>query len=82
MEGHKAAPLGLCYMAATPVLPCLGILQREVTYPSRLLTLAAVTTVTACHTCPSVLLGKVEANASLPLMDLSITVSRRGKLLT
>lgn len=82
MGGHEAIPLGLCSVAATTRLPSPGILPREVTYPSRLLTSAAVTTVTACHCCPSVLLGKVEANASLPLMDLSITFSRRGKLLT
>lgn len=56
----------------------LGALPTEVTYPNRLLTSAAVTTVTACHGCPSVLLGKVEANASLPLMDLSIILNGGG----
>lgn len=56
----------------------LGALPTEVTYPNRLLTSAAVATVTACRRCPSVLLGKVETNASLPLMDLSIILSRGG----
>ena len=56
----------------------LGSLPTEVTSPNRLFTSAAVTTVTACHRCPSVLLGEVGTNASLPLMDLSIILSRGG----
>lgn len=55
-----------------------GAPPTEVTYPDRLLATAAVATVTACRRCPSVLLGKVETNASLPLMDLSIILSGGG----
>ena len=56
----------------------LGSLPTEVTSPNRLFTSAAVTAVTACHRWPGVLLGEVETNASLPLMDLSIMLSRGG----